>query len=230
MRPQQTAVVAEQALPATQVATPAPPGAVPHALSSRDVAALREQRSELSRQLSSVEDRRARLVESLKGTEGEARQGVLQRMEVLDKRMVQIESDIAQTGRQLSNSPRDLVATTESAPRVLGLEEGNFMGLAAGFTALVLFPLAIAYARLIWKRATVRTTPRDAEADRRLERIEQAIDSIAIEVERVSENQRYTTRVLSEANPFAALPAGQPAAEPIRVPNRESVRASHESA
>jgi len=32
----------------------------------------------------------------------------------------------------------------------------------------------------------------------RLERIEQAVDSIAIEVERVSEGQRYTTRLLSE--------------------------------
>lgn len=229
MRPQQT-VAAEQALPAAQIPTPAPPGAVPHALTGREVSALREQRAELSRQLSSAEDRRARLAESLKGTEGEARQGILQRIEVLDKRMVQIESDIAETGRQLSNSPRDLVATTESAPRILGLEEENFMGLAGGFTALVLFPLALAYARLIWKRATVRTPPRDAEADRRLERIEQAIDSIAIEVERVSENQRYTTKVLSEANPFAALPAGQAAAEPIRVPNREAVRASHESA
>jgi|SRR4051812_17895510 len=32
----------------------------------------------------------------------------------------------------------------------------------------------------------------------RLERIEQAVDSIAIEVERVAEGQRYTTRLLSE--------------------------------
>jgi hypothetical protein len=35
----------------------------------------------------------------------------------------------------------------------------------------------------------------------RLERIEQAVDSIAIEVERVSEGQRYTTRLLSEGRP-----------------------------
>ena len=32
----------------------------------------------------------------------------------------------------------------------------------------------------------------------RLERIEQAVDSIAIEVERISENQRFTTKLLSE--------------------------------
>lgn len=34
--------------------------------------------------------------------------------------------------------------------------------------------------------------------DDRLERIEQAVDAIAIEVERISEAQRFTTKLLSE--------------------------------
>ena len=42
----------------------------------------------------------------------------------------------------------------------------------------------------------------------RLERIEQAVDSIAIEVERVSEGQRYTTRLLSEGGGRASGGAG----------------------
>jgi hypothetical protein len=41
----------------------------------------------------------------------------------------------------------------------------------------------------------------------RLERMEHAIDSIAIEVERISENQRFTTKLLSERAP-TALPTG----------------------
>jgi hypothetical protein len=44
----------------------------------------------------------------------------------------------------------------------------------------------------------------------RLERIEQAVDSIAIEVERVSEGQRYTTRLLSEGGGRASGGAGAP--------------------
>jgi hypothetical protein len=32
----------------------------------------------------------------------------------------------------------------------------------------------------------------------RLERMEQAIDSVAVEVERISEGQRFTTKLLSE--------------------------------
>jgi hypothetical protein len=37
-------------------------------------------------------------------------------------------------------------------------------------------------------------------SDERLSRIEQAVDAIAIEVERISEAQRFTTRLLAEKN------------------------------
>ncbi|MBA3403860.1 MAG: hypothetical protein H0U13_04090 [Gemmatimonadaceae bacterium] len=41
----------------------------------------------------------------------------------------------------------------------------------------------------------------------RLERMEQSIDSIAVEVERISEGQRFTTKLLSEVRDAApALP------------------------
>ena len=36
------------------------------------------------------------------------------------------------------------------------------------------------------------------QVDQRLERIEQAVDAIAIEVERISEGQRFTTKLLSD--------------------------------
>lgn len=37
-----------------------------------------------------------------------------------------------------------------------------------------------------------------ALADARLSRLEQAVDAIALEVERISEGQRFTTKLLSE--------------------------------
>ncbi|HXY31742.1 MAG TPA: hypothetical protein VEI06_13615 [Gemmatimonadaceae bacterium] len=41
--------------------------------------------------------------------------------------------------------------------------------------------------------------PKDlALIEGRLERIEQAVDSIAVEVERISEGQRFTTKLLSD--------------------------------
>ena len=47
--------------------------------------------------------------------------------------------------------------------------------------------------------------PPDLEVAARLERIEQAMDSIAIEVERISENQRFTTKLLAERDDRARL-------------------------
>jgi len=41
--------------------------------------------------------------------------------------------------------------------------------------------------------------------DARMERIEHAVDAIAVEVERISEGQRFTTKLLSER--VAAVPA-----------------------
>jgi hypothetical protein len=46
------------------------------------------------------------------------------------------------------------------------------------------------------------------EVATRLERMEQSIDAIAVEVERISEGQRFTTKLLSEARDTPALPAG----------------------
>jgi hypothetical protein len=46
----------------------------------------------------------------------------------------------------------------------------------------------------------------DAQAAERLARIEAAVEAIAIEVERISEGQRFTTKLLSERAP-ASIPS-----------------------
>jgi hypothetical protein len=55
-------------------------------------------------------------------------------------------------------------------------------------------PLARALARRL-EQGPPKLTP---EVLARLERMEQAIDSIAVEVERISEGQRFTTKLLAE--------------------------------
>ena len=42
--------------------------------------------------------------------------------------------------------------------------------------------------------------PKADQSDERLARIEQAVDAIAIEVERISEAQRFTTKLLADKN------------------------------
>lgn len=49
------------------------------------------------------------------------------------------------------------------------------------------------------------------EVASRLERMEQSIDAIAVEVERISEGQRFTTKLLSETHDNRALPSSYPA-------------------
>jgi hypothetical protein len=177
----------------------APIAAVPTTVA--DVLGLREKRSELSRQLESAAGRRARLSSQLVGKEGVDRAGVESRIGVLDKRMMQLESDIAETGRQLTMAPNALVASAESSRQFGGMDPGATAGVMAVFTIFVLAPIAFAAARMMWKRTNrpVQAAISD-DASRRLERLEQGMDAIAIEIERVSEGQRFVTRLLSDAH------------------------------
>ncbi|MFN8571680.1 MAG: hypothetical protein U0132_06435 [Gemmatimonadaceae bacterium] len=65
------------------------------------------------------------------------------------------------------------------------------------------YPLVRALAKRWERQDALRTSAGDPE---RLARIEQAIDAMAVEVERISEGQRYVTRLLSEREAHAALP------------------------
>jgi hypothetical protein len=71
--------------------------------------------------------------------------------------------------------------------------------LGAFVTAIILaigVPLARAYSRRMDSDARNPRIP--SEVTSRLERIEQAVDAVALEVERISEGQRFTTKLLSE--------------------------------
>ena len=71
--------------------------------------------------------------------------------------------------------------------------------LGAFATAIICaigIPMARAYSRRMDSEARNPGLPR--EVTDRLERMEHALDSIAIEVERITEGQRFTTKLLSE--------------------------------
>lgn len=69
----------------------------------------------------------------------------------------------------------------------------------AGMLMIVTLALGAPLVRAItrrWERERL-TPPRAGDAEQ-LARIEQAIEAMAIEVERISEGQRFTTKLLSE--------------------------------
>lgn len=185
-----------------------------------DLAALRAKRNEISKQLESAASRRQQLSASLIGKEGADRVGIEARISVLDKRIMQLETDLAETGQQLVAAPGALVATTAPANEFNGIDPDALAALGGVFTLFVLAPIAFAAARMMWKRATTKAIapPQVApEIGRRLERLEQGMDAIAVEIERVSEGQRFVTRLLSEQHEARALESLPRAEEPVRA-------------
>ena len=93
----------------------------------------------------------------------------------------------------------------EIPPQAVDMAMGFF------FTVVVIIiglPIARAFARRMDRKAVPPQIP--AELTAQLSQITQAVDAIALEVERISEGQRFATRLLSEQRDAAshALPAG----------------------
>ena len=77
-----------------------------------------------------------------------------------------------------------------------GPDAGAFIVLVIVAGGVVLTWVNVQYKNL----KTVKPTDIAAIEDR-LARIEQAVDAIAVETERISEGQRFTTKLLSERTP-----------------------------
>lgn len=176
-----------------------------------EVAALRAQRRELSNQLESATGRRDDLAEELQNASGASRAGIEARIAVLDQRIVQIERDISSTGQLIASAPGNLLGgqTGNASPPPFGNRIMDMTAISIVFTIFVLAPIAISMARLLWRRANLpKATPSfDRENAERLQRLESAVDSIAIEMERVSEGQRFVTKLLSESKERVRLDA-----------------------
>jgi hypothetical protein len=188
-------------------------------MSSRELNALKARRSELSDQLMSVDGRRSKLLTQLKQTaDPTAVKGLEDRLALLDKRQLQLESDLAETGQQLSGVSAGLLATSQ-VPGITGLGSGQVVAISIVTVIFVLAPLAIGFSRTLWRRAVKPAIPPGAltETAQRLERLEGSIDAIAVEVERISEGQRFVTRLLSEGQSVPALGAGQRSPDAVRA-------------
>jgi hypothetical protein len=106
-------------------------------------------------------------------------------------------------------------------PQAVDISVAFFVMLAFVIVGL---PLARAFARRMDRRGETASA---SEIAPRLDRIEQAVEAIAIEVERVSEGQRFTTKAIAELRGLpSANPAGWPAGarEAERVPAGETSR------
>ena len=192
---------------------------IPTPQTAADIDALRARREELSNQLQSVDGRRSKLINQLKNQDDPTvTKGLQERLALLDARQLQLESELQITGQQLSSASAGTIATTASAPVLAGLGSGQLTALFIVFIVCVLAPIGLSFARAIWKGSSRQPPPPMVlnEMAQRLERVEGAVDTIALEIERISEGQRFVTKLLSENQPAPMLGAGQRSAEPAR--------------
>jgi len=221
--PAQPAIPGAPGAPSAPVATPGGPPTAAEMLQ-----AARAQRNELRNVLERVEEQRDDLQSELTQTpqsETTIRTGLEARIRELDTRILALDKEIATADQRVAQAAAIPGATFEPPPTIIRRngppEEVWVMGGMAIF--FIGFPLAIAYARRLWKRgATTVSSEMPAEMSDRLHRMEQAIDAVAVELERVGEGQRYVTKVFTESQ--RALGAG--AAEPLDVRQREALRQS----
>jgi hypothetical protein len=124
-------------------------------------------------------------------------------------------------GREIRVGPEGVVATPRAGEAATGYAPrdeippqvvpmvGTIFGTVAA--TIIFFPIARAWARRMDRKAV----PPSPELTNRLDRIEQAVEAIAVEVERVSEAQRYSARLLTERLPD--VPALRAPAQAERV-------------
>ncbi len=233
--------------PQTQTPPPAAPSPIPPVLPAQDapLSLLRIKLAELNIQHAGLgaqwDGLRRQLDNMLQNNP--ARPGVQQQWADVGVEKANVEGQIASLQARIAAKEGRPIGTpgipvVPGMPIFFNASNMVFPAVALGLLALA-FPISVAWARRILRTAP-KPAPVPSDVTMRLERIEQAIDTIAIEIERVSEGQRFVTRIMadrqSSSAPSAQSPADastqakQPLAlgagpiEPIVVPERERVR------
>ena len=177
---------------------------------------LLHQRSELREQLDQLQDTRGDLIEELQGPEvGEAAKAGLQaRVATLDGQIAEVDKALATANAEVARAAAVPGAVVEPPPPPDEfIDEDAVAALFFLVFFLVILPISVAYTRRLWKRAGAAVMTLPGELQERMSRLEQSVDTIAVEVERIGEGQRFMTRVLTEQREHQQIPVGTGAAE-----------------
>jgi hypothetical protein len=184
---------------ATTPVVATPPAATPSA--SAVYEALRAQRDVLGDQLRSLEDKRGGLRRELTQNQAQNpvdRAGLEKRLTELDGRISEVEKQISASDAAVSKAaavPGSIVEHPRVNPS--GVPDEAWI-LAGMFIVVVLLPLSLAFARRIWRRSSPAPIPALTGVEQRLAAIEQSVESVALEVERIGEGQRFVSQLIGE--------------------------------
>jgi hypothetical protein len=194
----------------------APPGAANAKIpaSNAEYRAVDANRDALTAQLRRAESRAQSLIAEMGDAPAEARQLLADQLKVVNEGIVQLESQLAFANWQLASTPPALITVPQVAvprPRRTDLSSDQITAISIVAIVMIGFPIALAMARRLWRRGTrAPESARDLENGQRLRRMEHAMDAVAIEVERISEGQRFLTQIFAQEQKRAQLPATEP--------------------
>jgi hypothetical protein len=212
-----------------------------------ELEALDARRSELKSQLSSLTERRALLSAQMEEAQGPAQADLRARINALDQRTARIDDELnaiddavnAAIARGATRAPSGFdkliqgafTPTTPPRPSPFGRDFGRDFG---GGMANVLFAQGIGFVLIslvLWRSlrrrgpaSVARLAPDDAN---RLEQLQRSVDVMAVEIERISEGQRYVTKILNDQLPSIGAGAAEPL--PTRGRDAERLNASRET-
>ena len=180
--------------------------------------AAEHQRDELGNQMDRLKDERRDISNRLGNQEGNLssadKAGLEKRLTAIDGRIEQLDNQIAAADAQVAATAAIPGAIVERPPEVRHGPPEEFFVLGGIFMFVAILPLSIAYARRIWRRSSAAVAALPHDIVERFTQIDQAVESIAVEVERIGEGQRFITRVLSEQGRPAL---GEPAARGVEL-------------
>ena len=226
--------------PAVPPGVPQPATPTPAALQGLD--GLAGQLRALEAQLAGLQAQQRDLRSQLRRGPGVDRVNVAGQLADVNAQIAGVNAQIAAVRADIA--ARVGIPTVPNVPNFArrGIDGDDVTAIFIVFMLAVLMPISLGITRRLWRRTPRGAEPRvDEVIAPRLERLEQAVDAVAIEVERISESQRFVTRILAErprpaANgsavasapdspaekPILALGAGP--MESVRVPEREAAR------
>ena len=164
---------------------------------------------------------REELARDLNERTGADKEGIEARLKQLDGQIQQAQSDLMVVAKQVAEAaPAAYAEQVRTVYR--GFDDGDMFG--AGFIgASIMFALFLPFIiRNFFRRRRAGATGTTSTqvptiAAERIDRMEQSIDSIAVEIERVSENQRFMTRLMTETQLAGTIAAVRGSTEAAKV-------------
>lgn len=195
--------------------------------------ALREQRSELTSQLQSLGNRRAELMaQEHIGSDAEAR--VIQdQIKQLDQRMTRLDAQITSLNDQISAAVARGVGSrgadmAPDAPVLAPIRipqitippigpmgpmqtRGVVRDVAGALVGegVVFLLLGFVFWQFGWKRMRAQLQHMIGDHSARMQQLQQSVDVIGLEVERISEGQRYVAKMMTPGDASASASAAE---------------------